>query len=99
MLMQDSVSSQPALSVSRSFSGRRWLFRETDTEAARALSHEADISPALANLLHLRNVKPAEVADYLNPTLHRLLPEPFVLSNMEKAVARAAKAIDAGETI
>jgi len=85
---------QPALSVSRSFSGRRWLFRETDGDAARALSHEADISPALANLLHLRKVKPADVADYLNPTLRRLLPEPYVLSGMEKAVDRAARALE-----
>jgi single-stranded-DNA-specific exonuclease len=93
----DPISSLPALSVTRSFSGRRWLFRETDSDAVRVLLHEADISPALANLLHLRKVKPADVADYLNPTLRRLLPEPFVLSGMEKAVARVAKGIDAGE--
>jgi single-stranded-DNA-specific exonuclease len=89
----------PALSVGRSFSGRRWLFRQTDDEAARALTQHADISPALAALLSARNVKPDEVADYLNPTLRRLLPEPFLLSGMEKAVARAAQAIDAGERI
>jgi hypothetical protein len=76
----------PALSVGRSFSGRRWLFRQTDDEAARALTQHADISPALAALLSARNVKPDEVADYLNPTLRRLLPEPFLLSGMEKAV-------------
>lgn len=90
---------RPALSVARSFSGRRWLFRETDADAARALSHEADISPALAALLCARNVKPGEVADYLNPTLRRLLPEPFLLSGMEKAVARTVQAIESGDRI
>lgn len=89
----------PALSVTRSFSGRRWLFRETDADAARVLAREADISPAVAALLCARNVKPNEVADYLNPSLHRLLPEPFLLSGMEKAVSRTVQAIQSGNRI
>ncbi|HEX3432260.1 MAG TPA: single-stranded-DNA-specific exonuclease RecJ [Rhizomicrobium sp.] len=93
------LNTPPALSVTRSFSGRRWLFRETDKDAARLLAQEAEISPALAGLLHARNVKPHEVADYLNPTLRRLLPEPFLLKDMENAVARTVAAIEAGETI
>jgi len=93
------ADARPALSVARSFSGRRWLFRDTDADAARALVQEADISPPLAALLQARNVKPHEVADYLNPTLRRLLPEPFQLKNMEKAVARMVAAMEAGEQI
>ena len=89
----------PALSVTRSFSGRRWLFRETDPDAARLLAQEADISSAVASLLCARNVKPNEVADYLNPTLRRLLPEPFLLSGMEKAVSRTVQAIQSGNRI
>lgn len=88
-----------ALDVVRSFSGRSWHFRESNPEAARALSLEADISQVLAGLLLARNVKTAEVADYLNPTLRRLLPEPFLLADMERAVARTARAICEGETI
>jgi single-stranded-DNA-specific exonuclease len=44
-------------------------------------------------------VKPADVADYLNPTLRRLLPEPYLLADMQRAVARTARAVGAGETI
>lgn len=88
-----------ALDVARSFSGRRWQFRETDAEAARALSLQTNVSQMLAGLLLARNVKAEEVADYLNPTLRRLLPEPFLLSDMERAVARTACAIASGETI
>jgi len=75
------------------------MFRETDADAARALSQEADISPGLAALLCARNVKPDEVADYLNPTLRRLLPEPFLLTGMEKAIARTMQAIESGDRI
>jgi len=95
----DPINQHPALSVTHSFSGRRWLFREADADAARTLALAADVSPALAALLCARNVKPGEVADYLNPTLRRLLPEPFLLSGMEKAVAPTVKAIEAGEGI
>lgn len=88
-----------ALDIVRSFSGRRWHFRENDVAAARALSLESDIPQILAGLLLTRNVKAAEIADYLNPTLRRLLPEPFLLADMERAVARTARAIREGETI
>lgn len=88
-----------ALNVSRSFSGRRWLLRDCDPDAARAMERAADISSALAQLLLARNVATNEIADYLNPTLKRFLPEPFVLKDMETAVARTARSIVAGETI
>jgi len=93
------TASAAALNVACSFSGRRWRFRETDEAAAREISSQTGVSPALANLLQTRNVRPAEVADYLNPTLKRLLPEPFLLTDMQRAVARAVQALVEGETI
>ncbi|MGH6878936.1 MAG: single-stranded-DNA-specific exonuclease RecJ, partial [Rhizomicrobium sp.] len=91
--------SSPALRVACSFSGRKWLFREDDHAATRLLALAADVSPTLANLLLARGVGAGEAADYLNPTLKNLLPEPFMLKNMESAVLRAAHAIVQGETI
>src|ERR1700691_5590989 len=88
-----------ALSVTRSFSGRRWSFRETDAEAARLLCREANVSPSVAHLLLSRSVSPGEVAGYLKPTLKPLLREPFTRRNMEAAVQRAALAVSRGETI
>ena len=82
-----------------SFSGRMWHLRETDADAARALARQANVSPALANLLFTRSIGADEAADYLSPTLKRLLPEPFTLKNMERAVARTVRAIAEGETI
>jgi single-stranded-DNA-specific exonuclease len=87
------------LNVTRSFSGRRWRFREANADAVRALQRTADISPALAHLLCARNIAAEDVESYLNPTLKRLLPEPFVLAHMEQAVTRAAHAVVHGETI
>ena len=69
----------PALGIARSFSGRRWNFRELDEGAARKLATAINISETLARLLTARGVTEADAGDYLNPTLKNLLPEPRLL--------------------
>jgi len=87
------------LGVTRSFSGRCWIASGSDEDAARALAAEFDISLVLARLLQVRGVKADAAADYLNPTLKRLLPEPLTLKDMDKAVARVLSAIENRERI
>ena len=91
--------STPALSVSRSFTGRRWALKEPDGDAVRALMREAELSPVLAALLASRGIAPDAVQETLWPTLKRHMPEPFVLKDMERAVARAREAVEQGEAI
>lgn len=88
-----------AFGVSRSFSGRRWRLREVADAQARALALAGNISDALARILAGRDVKAEQLEDILNPTLKRLLPEPFSLKDMERAVTRVRAALDAGEKI
>ena len=85
--------------VHRSFSGRRWMAAGGDEDAARTLAAEHDLPLVLARVLVARGVPASEAADYLNPTLKRLLPEPLTLKDMDKAVARVATAITSGERI
>jgi single-stranded-DNA-specific exonuclease len=73
--------------------------REVLDENARALALAGNISDALARILAGRDVMPEQIEDILNPTLKRLLPEPFSLKDMERAVGRVRAAIDAGEKI
>jgi single-stranded-DNA-specific exonuclease len=73
--------------------------REAADDKARALAVAGNISDALARILAARDVTADQLEDTLNPTLKRLLPEPFVLKDMERAVARVRAAIDAGEKI
>ncbi len=88
-----------AFGVARSFSGRKWILRQADEDAAREIARTNGISFALARLLAGRGVKPGDVHDVLNPTLKRLMPDPLVLLNMGKAVARVQAAIENGEHI
>ena len=93
------ANSSTAFGVSRSFSGRRWRLREVADDKARALALAGNITDALARILAGRDVAVEQLEDILNPTLKRLLPEPFALKDMERAVARVRAALDAGEKI
>ncbi len=88
---------EAAFGVARSFSGRRWLLKPVDAELESTLLRE--LPPVVARLLALRGVTLAQAADYLAPRLKKLLPDPSVLKDMDVAVARAAKALTAGERI
>ncbi len=63
------------------------------------MSRDGKISMALAQLLHARRVDASTVEDYLRPTLKRLLPEPRLLKDMDRAVARTMKAIEDSQPI
>ena len=88
-----------AFGVARSFSGRRWRLHPSDENAARLLSEELNLSPVLARLLAMRGVSLADAPGYLNPTLKHFLPDPNVLAEMDKAVARVAAALENNERI
>ena len=99
----DSISTDdalaPAPTFATSFTGRRWILRGADDAAVRELSCRAGISDTIARLLVARGIAGDEIADLLEPTLKRLLPEPLTLKDMERAVARARSAIERGEAI
>ena len=86
-----------AFGVARSFTGRRWLLKPVDAALERELLRE--ISPVLSRLLALRGVSVKEAADYLAPRLKNLLPDPAILKDMDKAVARVSAALLSGERI
>ena len=88
-----------AFGVERSFSGRRWILRDGGDDAARKLLHEGSISPVLARILAARGIEPGALADLLNPTMKRLLPEPLTLKDMARAVTRTRVAIETGERV
>jgi len=88
-----------AFGVARSFSGRRWVLHAAEESAVRALMLAGNVSNVLARLLVARGVQPDELGDVLEPTLKRLLPEPRLLKDMDKAVERVRAAIASGEQI
>ncbi len=86
------------LGVARSFSGRAWHLRDCDEAVSRALEL-AKFDRPLARVLASRGVTPASAGEFLDPRLKMLLPEPHRFADMERACARFASAVVAGETI
>lgn len=78
---------------------RRWIVAETDGDLCREIGAGAGCSPLLAALLLRRGVRdPQEAAAFLAPSLHRL-SDPFLLPDMERAVARIEGALRSKERI
>jgi single-stranded-DNA-specific exonuclease len=99
--LSDALTKSPeaAFGVVRSFSGRRWQLTPGDENIARGLIQDRGLSPVLAHLLAARGVDAAAAFDYLNPTLKKLMPDPLVLAEMDRAVARVAAALVQGQRI
>jgi single-stranded-DNA-specific exonuclease len=89
------------LGVSSSALGRPWRPRLDLAGEARALAiAQAHGHPdILARVLGGRGVNHETSAQYLDPTVRALMPEPFTLQGMEGAVARLVRAIETRETI
>ena len=82
-----------------SASGRRWRLREADTGVAAAIAEAAGVEPLLARVLAARGVTADNAQDYLEPTLRKSLPDPYILTDMECGARRIADAVIAGEKI
>lgn len=87
------------LCVSRSLTGRRWLWRGNDDRAALGIAQRLGVSEVLGRLLTARGVGMEAAADFLDPTLRALLPDPASLIDMEAAAARLADAVRRAETV
>ncbi|MBV9347526.1 MAG: single-stranded-DNA-specific exonuclease RecJ [Pseudolabrys sp.] len=95
-------SGPPAfLGVEHSATGRCWRDRLDERGQARALAiaQQAGVPELLARVLAGRGVEAAGVAEYLDPTIKRLLPDPNGITSMSAAAARIADAIVKSERI
>jgi single-stranded-DNA-specific exonuclease len=70
----------------------KWTFATPDPALVEALRTEAKVSPILARLLALRDVAPADAANFLSPSLQQL-HSPSLMLGMTAAVERLSAAI------
>ena len=79
--------------------GKDWISKNYNEETASFLKENFSLSEILSRLIAIRNIKMEEVKLFLNPRIKNLLPNPFILKDMEKAVDRTIKAINKKEKI
>jgi single-stranded-DNA-specific exonuclease len=79
---------------------KRWAIREVPAiEQVNSLAAELNIDPVLSTLLLHRGINNYEEAKYFFRPDQRHLHDPFLMADMEKAIARIEAAIAAGEKI
>lgn len=82
-----------------SLGGNIWKSAAVDEGMAERMSLAYNLSPALAHLLCVRKIAFNEVNNFINPKLQNLMPDPYVLKDMQKAAERVAQAVENSEKI
>ena len=92
---------QAFLGVNRSATGKLWRDRLDARGQARALAivQRYQLPEMLARVLAGRDVEIEAVEDFLDPTIRKLMPEPFTVTQMEAAANRIGDAALRGEKV
>src|SRR6516162_1285105 len=89
------------LGVTQSVTGTLWRDRLDARGAARALAiaQRYQLPEMLARVVAGRDVAIEDVGDFLDPTIRKLMPDPFTVTQMEGAARRIADAAARGEKV
>ncbi|MEW6634451.1 MAG: single-stranded-DNA-specific exonuclease RecJ [Pseudomonadota bacterium] len=89
------------LDVRQSATGVSWEHRLTERQdmVALAIAQGHGVPDIVARVLAGRGVSAEQTERFLDPTIRELLPNPVSLTDMEKAAARLADAIVAGQKV
>ena len=66
--------------------GKVWLSKNFNEETVKFLKSNFSLSEILSRLIAIRKIKLEDVNLFLNPKLKNMLPNPFILKDMEKSV-------------
>ena len=79
---------------------KRWILRQPDQAFVNRCCAELKLSALLARVIALRDLTAIEAAKcYLSSSLRSDLPSPFLMADMDAAVDRIVRAIQASESI
>ena len=76
-----------------SVSGKNWTPKEFDSDEIAFFKTNYFLDDIVAKLISIRKIKKEEVKFFLEPTIKNILPNPYVLKDMDKAIERTEKAI------
>ena len=82
-----------------SLNGNSWQPQEVDDGVCARLAEAYNLPSILAHLLCARGIAFDEVENFLHPKLQKLMPDPYVLKDMQKAAERMAQAVQNKQTV
>ncbi|NUX01591.1 single-stranded-DNA-specific exonuclease RecJ [Wolbachia endosymbiont of Madathamugadia hiepei] len=83
----------------RSITNALWRLQEADQREIFTLTQKFELPEILARTLVNRGVNVESAGNFLYPLIRSLLPDPFHLLDMDKAVCRIIRVINNGENI
>jgi single-stranded-DNA-specific exonuclease len=94
------IAGEPAfLGVERSLLGQRWRHRHGEDRVGIAIAQRLGVPELVGRIVAARGIGIDEAERFLNPTLREALPDPLHLKDMDRAIARLARAVENGETV
>ena len=76
-----------------SVSGKNWISKEFITDDINFFKTNYFLDEIVAKLLSIRKIKKEEIKFFLNPSIKNILPNPFILKDMDKAISRTISGI------
>ena len=73
--------------------GKDWVSKTYNEESVSFLKDNLNLSEITSKLIAIRKIKVADVNLFLKPKIKNLIPDPFILKDMEKAVSRTVESI------
>ncbi len=89
------------LEVEKSLSGKRWMERldARGRNQALLIAQTSEIPDLVARVLAGRGVSAEAAERFLEPTIRDLMPDPYSMTDMEKAANRICQAISSNERV
>ena len=84
---------------SLSINGKNWISKEFNSDDINFFKTNYFLDEIVAKLLSIKKIKKEDVKLYLEPTIKNILPNPFILKDMDIAIDRTISAIASNEKI
>ena len=82
-----------------SVSGKNWISKVFNSEEINFYKTNYFLDEIVAKLLSIRKIKKEKVKIFLEPTIKSILPNPYILKDMDRAIERTENAIINNEKI
>ena len=73
--------------------GKNWISKEFNSDDIAFFKTNFFLDEIVAKLLSIKKIKKNEVKFFLNPSIKNILPNPFILKDMDRAIDRTLSAI------
>ncbi len=83
----------------KSLLGRKWIFKNFDTDYVNYLKENHSLNNITAKLLSIRKIEKKYIETFLKPSIKSLIPNPKILKDMDKTTSRIIRAISKKENI